>query len=183
MLGTHPETASGKTEHHVKDSFPRRWGSCLWSRERWWCCMMLSPCPCSQGALEAVRHWLEEDDSLGERTRLSIHEAVWSIRVVPDVSVFCFHPEAGGAIGSPISPVVSDIYVENFESKAMVSFAGVIPRAWWGYMDDTFVIIKELMKVSLGTSTRLTSTCNSRRILCLTLGLSLFWIRWWVRGK
>ena len=36
----------------------------------------------------------------------------------------------GGAIGSPISPVVSDIYVENFERKAMVSFAGTPPRVW-----------------------------------------------------
>ena len=30
-------------------------------------------------------------------------------------------------IGSPISPVVSDIYVENFEKKAMVSFTGIPP--------------------------------------------------------
>ena len=99
-----------------------------------------------------------------------------------DVHVLCLqggvlHPEAQGAIGSPISPVVSDIYVENVERKAMVAFAGVPPRVWWCYADDTFVIIKELKRVSLVTSTQLISICSSRRNLCLTLRLSRFWIR------
>ena len=79
-------------------------------------------------------------------------ERIWPSGVVSDARVFCFqvgvlHPEARGAIGSPISPVVSDIYVENFE-RAMVSFMGIPPRVWWRYVDDTFVIIKELMRES-----------------------------------
>ena len=51
----------------------------------------------------------------------------------------------GGAIGSPVSQVVTDIYVKNFEVKALQSFSGVIPRVWRRYVDDTFVVILEGM--------------------------------------
>ena len=56
-----------------------------------------------------------------------------------------YRQKHGGAIGSPVCPVVTDIYVENFEVKALQSFSGVIPRVWWRYVDDTFVVLIEGM--------------------------------------
>ena len=56
-----------------------------------------------------------------------------------------YRQKQGGAIGSPVSPVVTDIYVENFEVKALQSFSGVIPRVWWRYVDDAFMVTLEGM--------------------------------------
>ena len=149
---------AGKTEHHVKDSrqFSREVrelslepGEVMTSYD----VKSLFTCIPPQGALEAVRSRLREDDSLGERTKLSVQNVCDLLELCLTSVYFVFKgvfytQKHGGAIGSPISPVVSDIYVENFERKAMVSFAGIPPRVWWRYVDDTFVIIKELIRES-----------------------------------
>jgi hypothetical protein len=45
----------------------------------------------------------------------------------------------GSAMGSPISPVVANIFMEEFERKALSS-AAKKPSLWLRYVDDTFVI-------------------------------------------
>ena len=45
-------------------------------------------------------------------------------------------------MGSPISPVLADIYMENFEKVAFRNYSQP-PRIWWRYVDDTFVIMKK----------------------------------------
>ena len=47
---------------------------------------------------------------------------------------------------SPVSPVVTDIYME---SKALQYFSGVTPRVWWRYADDTLMVILEGMRKEL----------------------------------
>ena len=42
-------------------------------------------------------------------------------------------------MGSPVSPIVANIYMEAFENRAM-STALHPPRMWKRYLDDTFVI-------------------------------------------
>ena len=42
-------------------------------------------------------------------------------------------------MGSPVSPVLADIYMENFETEALKSKHA--PRFWRRYVDDTFAII------------------------------------------
>ena len=44
-------------------------------------------------------------------------------------------------MGSPISTVLANIYREDFKRKALRRFSP-LPRVWWRYVDDTFVIIK-----------------------------------------
>lgn len=46
----------------------------------------------------------------------------------------------GVAMGSPIAPVVANIFMEWYESLAL-STAHVKPRYWWRYVDDIFAII------------------------------------------
>ena len=49
------------------------------------------------------------------------------------------------AMGSPVSPVVANLYMEVFEDRALTS--AVNPPRWWkGYVDDTFVILKQSHK-------------------------------------
>ncbi|KAH9639538.1 hypothetical protein HF086_007744 [Spodoptera exigua] len=43
-------------------------------------------------------------------------------------------------MGSPLAPVVANIFMEWFEGQALAS-APVRPRYWWRYVDDVFAII------------------------------------------
>ena len=48
----------------------------------------------------------------------------------------------GAAMGSPISPLIANIFMEEFEVKALNSFPHP-PSLWFRFVDDTFVINKE----------------------------------------
>ena len=47
-------------------------------------------------------------------------------------------------MGSPVSPIVANLYMEYFEQKALS--AAPTPRLWHWYVDDTFVILEEIHK-------------------------------------
>ncbi|XP_072021883.1 uncharacterized protein [Amphiura filiformis] len=48
----------------------------------------------------------------------------------------------GAAIGQPVSPIIAEFFMEDFEKKALSSYPNP-PRFWGRYVDDTFVIIKK----------------------------------------
>jgi retron-type reverse transcriptase len=51
-----------------------------------------------------------------------------------------FYEEIDGvAMGSPLSPVIANFYIEDFEERALDS-ASHKPLCWFRYVDDTFVI-------------------------------------------
>ncbi|KAH9631271.1 hypothetical protein HF086_003707 [Spodoptera exigua] len=55
-----------------------------------------------------------------------------------------FYQQVNGvAMGSPLAPVVANIYMEWFEGQALTS-APVRPRHWWRYVDDVFAVINRV---------------------------------------
>ena len=43
-------------------------------------------------------------------------------------------------MGSPVSAVIANLYMEDFEEQALTSIP-CMPKIWKGYMDDTFTIL------------------------------------------
>ncbi|XP_072022890.1 uncharacterized protein [Amphiura filiformis] len=47
------------------------------------------------------------------------------------------------AMGSPVSPIVANLYMEQLEQSALASYSGTVPSHWFRYVDDTLVKIKK----------------------------------------
>lgn len=45
-------------------------------------------------------------------------------------------------MGSPVSPIVTNLYMEEFEKQALSCCRGSTPSHWFRYVDNTFVKIK-----------------------------------------
>jgi len=63
---------------------------------------------------------------------------------VPTFTYFCIHGQfyeqmEGVAMGSPLSPVIANFFMEDFEKKALEQ-ATHKPVCWFRYVGDTFVI-------------------------------------------
>ena len=56
-----------------------------------------------------------------------------------------FEQQEGAAMGSPISPIVTNLYMENFANKAINS-APQLPLFWRRFVDDTFTILQSSQK-------------------------------------
>ena len=48
-------------------------------------------------------------------------------------------------MGSPVSPIVANLYMEHFEGKALASAANS-PWVWYRFVDDTWVIQQQASK-------------------------------------
>ena len=97
-------------------------------------------------SLQILHQRLLEDSTLSSRTCLTIEEIIEATKLCIESTFFKFKGElyqqtAGLAMGSPISPIVANIFMQDFEQKMLVSFEQA-PRIWWRYVDDTLVVIK-----------------------------------------
>lgn len=95
-------------------------------------------------ALEAISGMLEKDETAEERSTISPSEVCRLTSLCLRSTYFRFRDtfyeqRDGAAMGSPLSPVVANLYVEAFEERALSS-STLLPRLWLRYVDDTFVI-------------------------------------------
>ena len=98
-------------------------------------------------ALNIIKDLLEKDHTLKERTVMEVSDIILLLEFCLKNTYFSFLDQfyqkvEGAAIGSPVSPIVANIYMEYLEQKAL-STAPNPSRFWHIFVDDTFVIHME----------------------------------------
>ncbi len=98
-------------------------------------------------AVSCVRDVLAKDSTLAERTDLSVDQLCELLSLCLDNTYFSygnkFYQQSHGcSMGSPISPIVSNLYMEQFEQRALATYTGITPSRWYRYVDDTCVIVR-----------------------------------------
>ena len=101
-------------------------------------------------ALIIIRHLLEKDEKLQDRTVLSVQNIIEPLGFCLHNTYFSFQNKfyeqvEGAAMGSLVSPIAANLYREHFEREALWS-AFNPPWHWFRYVDDTFVIQKQVHK-------------------------------------
>ena len=151
------KTLIGTSPHHIlstKDFVDRvskitlQQGECICSNDvtALFTCVQVDP------ALDIIRELPEQDTTLWDRTVLMVQNII-------ELLGFCLHntyfssqnkiyEQVGGvAMGSPVSPIVANLYMKNFKKKGLKTTS--TPRLWMRYVDDTFVIKRENQKQNI----------------------------------
>ena len=104
-------------------------------------------------ALNIIKDLLEKDHTLKERTVTEVSDIILLLEFCLKNTYFSFQDQfyeevEGAAMGSPVSPIVANLYMEYLEQKGS-KYCPNPPRFWCRFVDDTFVIHKKVNKQGL----------------------------------
>ena len=107
-----------------------------------------------QHTLNIIKKLLEEDTNLQQRTSMAVKHIYCLLEFCLTNTYFSFQgklyeQKEGAAMGSPISPIVSNIFMDDFENRALAT-SPCTPKIWKRFVDDAFTVIrKDQKEVSL----------------------------------
>ena len=98
-------------------------------------------------AIKIIQKHLEDDKDLSNRTSMTVNYIICLLEFCLRNTYFSFQGRyyeqtEGAAMGSPISPLVANLFMEEIEVQA-ISTSTTPPILWKRYVDDTFTIIKK----------------------------------------
>ena len=145
----------GKSPHHIKNTgdfvqqvkrIILQQGECVTSYDVF---ALFTSVPI-EPAITIIRRKLELDQELHKRTTMKVEQIISLLEFCLKTTYFQFQGRfyeqlQGAAMGSPISLIVANLYMEEFEIKSINS-AEYPPRIWKRYVDDTFVVIESARK-------------------------------------
>jgi hypothetical protein len=98
-------------------------------------------------ALEIIRQRLVQDKTLKQRTNLTVEDIMQLLTFIAHTTYFKFQGQVyqqkfGTAMGSPVSPLIANLFMEDLEEKAITTAPQEIrPRFWKRYVDDILAIV------------------------------------------
>ena len=103
-------------------------------------------------AIKIIKQLLEDDKEIQHRPSMTVHNIICLLKFCLNNTCFIFkgrfHEETeGAAMGSPLRPIIANLYMEAFEKQA-ISTAPHPPTFWRRFVDDTFVIIQKIQEDS-----------------------------------
>ena len=117
--------------------------------------------------IRVINGLLVNDTSLSNRTKLSPQQVTDLLSVCLKTTYFKHNATfnsvcEGAAMGSPVSPIIANLFMENFESWALSSFTSTL-KFYGRYVDDTMCISNlRRWTTLLNIWTRYTLSLNSR---------------------
>ena len=98
-------------------------------------------------AIKIIEQLLEDDKELQHRTSMTVQHITCLLEFCLNNTCFIFqgryHEQTeGAAMGSPLSPIIANFYMEAFEKEA-INTAPQPPTFWRRFVDGTFVIIQK----------------------------------------
>ena len=106
-----------------------------------------------QPTLKITKKLLEEDISLHQRTTMAVKHIYCLLEFCLTNTYFSFQGKLyeqteGAVMGSPFSPIVANIFMEDFETRALAT-SPCTPKIWKRFVDDAFTVVKKNQKRSL----------------------------------